>query len=646
MSLPESQSWKKIRLNSGKAVNAESKDTDQVDSVTIDKDEQIDSSENAELNEQVVSSWKIQEQDVGLTEYVDASIPGFSAIIKQRYSDFLVYEIDQDENIVHITNTDLPKDNNVDKQSSKTSNDDITVISTDQIFLDMKSLLGDEITEKVKTLLNTEGRDPSFVDTKPEKDKDKRTIIHQFFKKHFGDKLNTETKEGAIRISMHTSKTRNDRRNKKREFDQWEALGGPFCRFVLYKENRDTMEAINLLCKRMKVHSRVFSYAGTKDRRAITVQKVTASMIKAERLLGLNARLHDMKLGNFEYVKEGLKLGDLRGNHFVITLRNVQVESEEIIDKAMNVLKERGFINYYGMQRFGTSSISTYEIGRALLQNNWEYAVDLILKPRTIIDSKDQQQARQHWAENHDAKKALELFPKRCVAECHILSSFVKTGHNKDCAGALISMPRNLRLMYVHAYQSYIWNKMVSERLRIFGCEKPIVGDLVILDDDELGDNIADSDVTINSEDKKEIKVKILKEEDIPNYTIYDVVLPLPGYLVVYPNNNIFEKYKELMWKDHLDPREMKRNIKDFSLSGTYRKIIGKPIDVSWKTLRYDDPNIPLSLNDLDIINGKMEPENIPDGKLLALRIHISLSTSQYATMALRELLKTSILES
>ncbi|CAG8543921.1 17403_t:CDS:10, partial [Dentiscutata heterogama] len=625
MSLPESQSWKKIRLNSGKAVNVASKDAGQIDKVTIDKDEQIDSNENVELNEQVISNWKINEQDVGLTEYVDPSIPGFSAIIKQRYSDFLVYEIDQDGNIVHITNTDIPKDTNADKQSLKTSNNDITVIPTDQIFLEMKSLLDDEITEKVKTLLNTEERDPPFVDTKPEKDKDKRTIIHQFFKKHFGDKLNTETKE--------------DRRNKKHELDQWEALGGPFCRFVLYKENRDTMEAINLLCKRMKVHSRVFSYAGTKDRRAITVQKVTASMIKAERLLGLNARLHDMKLGNFEYVKEGLKLGDLKGNHFVITLRNVQVESEEIIDKAMNVLKERGFINYFGMQRFGTSSVSTYEIGRALLQNNWEHAVDLILNPRAG-DSKDQQQARQHWAENHDAKKALELFPKRCVAECHILSSFVKAGHNKDCAGALVTMPRNLRLMYVHAYQSYVWNKMVSERLRIFGCERPAIGDLVILDE-ELEDDIVDSDVIINSEDKKEIKVKILKEEDVPNYTIYDVVLPLPGHLVVYPNNNIFEKYKELMWKDHLDPREMKRSIKDFSLSGTYRRIMGKPIDVSWKTLRYNDPNIPLSLNDLDIINGKTESENVADGKLLALRIHISLSTSQYATMALRELLKT-----
>jgi len=56
--------------------------------------------------------------------------------------------------------------------------------------------------------------------------------------------------------------------------------------------------------------------------------------------------------------------------------------------------------------------------------------------------------------------------------------------------------------------------------------------------------------------------VKVLTEEDLKNYSIFDVVLPLPGYSVVYPNNIIFEKYKNLMWKDRLDPREMRRNIK------------------------------------------------------------------------------------
>ena len=122
------------------------------------------------------------------------------------------------------------------------------------------------------------------------------------------------------------------------------------------------MDAISLLSKLLKIKTGIFGYAGTKDRRAVTTQWVSVYRVRAETLQGLNASLRNLCVGNFKYCKEPLKLGSLSGNHFVVTLRNVTGEHDKI-EEGLDSLKVNGFINYFGLQRFGTTSVPTHKIG-------------------------------------------------------------------------------------------------------------------------------------------------------------------------------------------------------------------------------------------------------------------------------------------
>lgn len=81
-----------------------------------------------------------------------------------------------------------------------------------------------------------------------------------------------------------------------------------------------------------------------------------------------------------------------------------------------------------------------------------------------------------------------------------------------------------MRLMYLHAYQSYIWNEVVSKRIELYGL-KLCVGDLVLPKDKaKRGKN-------------EQINIVRVTEENRDQYSIEDVVLPLPGYNVHYPSN-------------------------------------------------------------------------------------------------------------
>lgn len=62
----------------------------------------------------------------------------------------------------------------------------------------------------------------------------------------------------------------------------------------------------------------------------------------------------------------------LRGNRFSVALRFIPADvSDEKIAQNVENLKQNGFINYFGMQRFGTYNVRTHEIGREALKQNW-----------------------------------------------------------------------------------------------------------------------------------------------------------------------------------------------------------------------------------------------------------------------------------
>jgi tRNA pseudouridine13 synthase len=122
--------------------------------------------------------------------------------------------------------------------------------------------------------------------------------------------------------------------------------------------------------------------------------------------------------------------------------------------------------------------------------------------------------------------------------------------------------------MYIHAYQSYIWNTILSRRVELYGCDKPVIGDLVLLDsgkthelieDEEAFETIDDAQAKPKSNNTPSVKV-LKTVEDCEAFTIYDVVLPLVGYNIVYPENELGDQYLKIIRQDGLDPDKLYRS--------------------------------------------------------------------------------------
>lgn len=196
------------------------------------------------------------------------------------------------------------------------------------------------------------------------------------------------------------------------------------------------MKAASDLANNMNLNAGVLSYAGTKDKRGKTSQLFSIRKRDPEKILRAAERLPHIHVGNFSFKADPLRLGLLQGNRFRIALRHITAEAETI-DASLTSLRENGFINYYGLQRFGNcAAIPTHRVGLALLRGEFDEAVELILKPREG-DVQFMQAVREHWWKHRDAEAALKLlFRSNQGVEAKLLNGLAKNGP-KDLVNSL-----------------------------------------------------------------------------------------------------------------------------------------------------------------------------------------------------------------
>nr|XP_018897314.1 PREDICTED: pseudouridylate synthase 7 homolog isoform X1 [Bemisia tabaci] len=624
----------------------------------------------------------LSEEDVGITQYV-SSVPGFEAVIKQRYSDFQVNEIDLEGNIAKLTSLAAPPPEKKGEPTPADKEEILTVMSEENLKTLEEMIAANDKTKTI--LVNVTALA-----------KEQRKKIHQLLKSVFRAKVfsNTVDKENEKFIEIGINSKIDDRWNRQ----TW--TSGEYLHFILHKENMDHSQTVSLLAHLLRLKPNFISAAGTKDKRAKTTQWISVRRVKADRIA--NMRLRSIWCGHYCYKKEPLKLGDLRGNQFRIALRNVTADDGQI-NEVIESVKQRGFINYYGLQRFGSSVVApTHVIGKTILQKNWKEAVELILKPRPREkNDPEMSEARNTWWNTRDTKAALRCLrkPQKSI-EGNLLLALDKLGPTAYL-NSLEKLPRCTALLYVHGYQSYVWNLIVSRRIEEFGLA-PIAGDLVLADDIDLevvtsreellpeaildpesevteesrsvidsktisfkdktnadnssndpADGVLQTDSGTNEKENGENKsaddikprklnVRKLTQEDLQTARMEDIIYPLPGHDIEYPDNVIGSWYKEILEQDNLTSASFKQSVKLFFTPGSYRKMMCIPKDVSWSIMKYNDVNENLILSDLEELKGLPKPKSEEGGSFKAITVKMCLPSSSYATMLLREITKSS----
>ncbi len=247
-----------------------------------------------------------------------------------------------------------------------------------------------------------------------------------------------------------------------------------FLVFTLVKKGLSTQEAIRKLSRQLNISIKRFGYCGNKDKRAITAQRLSVFKLSDDKL---SINDDNMFLKDAEYSDRGCKIGDLYGNHFTIKISDFAGTDEDIEEFTKQM--KNGFPNFFGPQRFGSSSLNI-EISKKALQKDFKGAIESFLvsaRRESPLASSSRQKINAIFTrlQSDGADKQAISDKQKIFNEINELPGFMfseKTvlihllEHRNDFIGAFRTVPKYFRLLILQAYQSYLFNIVLSKAIK------------------------------------------------------------------------------------------------------------------------------------------------------------------------------------
>ncbi|WP_296794431.1 tRNA pseudouridine(13) synthase TruD [uncultured Methanobrevibacter sp.] len=315
---------------------------------------------------------------------------------------------------------------------------------------------------------------------------------------------------------------------------------GPNVWIWIEKLGRTTLDVVLDIARDLHIDRKRMGFAGMKDKKALTRQWICIANMDSEEQFKQVENLDIYKTDFLEITRgrKKLRMGQLKGNKFRILIRDLD-DIEKSADVANEVLKElevTGVPNYYGWQRFGKPRTNTHLVGEALIQNDLAEAVRRYVGNPSEDESLENQKARQAY-DDGDLEKSLELMGKGMRYEKMMVRQLIKDSKkgeltDKSYMNAIHALPKPLQRMFVHAYQSYLFNDVVSRRVEM-GINKYVEGDIIIDNEEHI----------IRDKTPEEYQELINNFEVNPTVPLYGTKVPFAGGEVGEMEKAVLESY-------------------------------------------------------------------------------------------------------